>query len=127
MIVGLGTEIVEVLRIGRMIERHGEHFLMRVFTRDELQCCHQRREYLQQFAMCWAAKLAVLKALGLGFARGVKWHDLEVRCAVNGQFAVTITGAVRDWFQSRGGGSVTLACASTRAYVTATAVIERAD
>lgn len=58
MIVGIGTDIVEIVRIGRMIERHDEHFLRRVFTANEIAYCRQRREYLQHFAGHWAAKQA---------------------------------------------------------------------
>lgn len=61
MIVGIGTDIVEIVRIGRMIERHDEHFLRRVFTANEIAYCRQRREYLQHFAGHWAAKQAGMR------------------------------------------------------------------
>ena len=64
-IVGIGTDIVEVVRIGNMIERHGELFLNRVFTEDEVRYCQRRKEYTQHYAGRWAAKEAV-KALESG-------------------------------------------------------------
>ena len=77
-IVGLGTDIVEIVRIGRMIERHGEQFLHRVYTDEEIRYCQRRRECYQHFAGRWAAKEAALKALGTGLAAGIRWRDVEI-------------------------------------------------
>lgn len=49
-ILGIGTDITEIVRIGRMIERHGEVFLNRVYTENEIQYCQRRKEYLQHYA-----------------------------------------------------------------------------
>ena len=67
-IVGIGTDIVECLRIGRMIEQHGELFLTRIFTEREIRYCQERKRAMEHFAGRWAAKEAVLKALGVGLA-----------------------------------------------------------
>ena len=63
-IVGLGTDITEIVRIGKMIERHAEKFLNRVYTEGEISYCQRRKEYLQHYAARWAAKEAVMKTLG---------------------------------------------------------------
>ena len=76
VIVGLGTDIIEIVRIGRMVERHGEVFLNRVFTPDEIRYCQKRKESYQHFAGRWAAKEAVMKARGTGWIRGVGWQDI---------------------------------------------------
>ena len=78
MILGVGTDIVEIVRIGQMIERHGEHFLQRVYTEDEIRYCQRRKESYQHFAGRWAAKEAVMKTLGTGWTRRVGWLDIEV-------------------------------------------------
>ena len=70
-IVGIGTDIVECLRIGRMIEQHGELFLTRVYTEREIRYCQERKRAVEHFAGRWAAKEAVLKALGVGWRRGL--------------------------------------------------------
>ena len=62
-ILGLGTDIVECLRIAQMIERHGELFLTRVYTPLEIQYCSARKAATQHYAGRWAAKEAVLKAI----------------------------------------------------------------
>src|SRR5438445_69147 len=78
-IVGIGTDIVECLRIGRMIEQHGELFLTRVYTEREIRYCQARKHAMEHFAGRWAAKEAVLKCLGTGWSRGVAWTDVEIR------------------------------------------------
>lgn len=77
-IIGIGTDIIEVDRIDRMIQRHGELFLNRVYTANEIQYCAPRKAYAQHYAGRWAAKEAVLKTLGTGWARGIKWTDIEM-------------------------------------------------
>ena len=56
MIIGLGTDIIEVVRIGEMIERHGEMFLQRVYTEQEIRYCQRRKAAMQHYAGRWAAK-----------------------------------------------------------------------
>ena len=71
-IVGIGSDIVECMRIGRMVEQHGEQFLTRVFTEREIQFCQSRKHAMQHFAGRWAAKEAIVKCLGTGGRRGIK-------------------------------------------------------
>ena len=78
-ILGIGTDIVECLRIGRMIEEHGECFLTRVYTEREIRHCHARKRAIEHFAGLWAAKEAVLKSLGMMVRRGACWTEVEVR------------------------------------------------
>jgi holo-[acyl-carrier protein] synthase len=78
-IFGIGTDIVECLRIAQMIERHGELFITRVYTTHEISYCQSRKQATQHFAGRWAAKEAVLKALGTGWRRGISWRDVEIR------------------------------------------------
>ena len=63
-VVGIGTDIVECVRIGKMIAKHGELFLTRVFTDRELRYCQRSKAATEHFAGRWAAKEAVLKCLG---------------------------------------------------------------
>src|ERR1051326_5760958 len=91
-IVGIGTDIVEVVRIGKMIERHGERFLNRVYTEQEISYCQRRKEYIQHYAGRWAAKEAVMKTLGTGWSRGVAWRDIEVCSSKSGSPSIAIRG-----------------------------------
>ncbi len=76
-IIGIGTEIVECVRIAKMIETHGEQFLERVYTANEIEYCVQTPNAAQFFATRWAAKEAVMKALRCRH-QGVRWTDIEV-------------------------------------------------
>lgn len=78
-IIGHGVDFVETARIAEAIERHGEHFLSRVYTPDELAYCDRRpKRRLEHLAGRFAAKEAVLKVLGTGWAGGIAWTDVEV-------------------------------------------------
>src|SRR5437867_7261314 len=100
-IVGIGTDIVECLRIGRMIETHGEIFLTRVFTEREIRYCQTKRHATEHFAGRWAAKEAILKAIGSGWKRGMDWTEMEIRNDKTGQPRAVLTGAVKDHAQSQ--------------------------
>jgi len=122
IVVGIGTDIVEVVRIGNMIERHGELFLNRVFTEDEVRYCQRRKEYTQHYAGRWAAKEAVMKALGTGFTRGVGWRDIEICTSRSGQPTITLRGGAREISLQMGVSDMLITISHCRAYATATAV-----
>lgn len=121
-IIGLGTDIIEVVRIGRMIERHGELFIHRVYTDVEIQYCQRRKEYMQHYAGRWAAKEAVMKTLGTGWAKGVGWRDIEVYSNLGGRPSIVIRGGAREVADSLGIGEILISISHCRAYATATAI-----
>lgn len=121
-ILGIGTDIVEVVRIGQMIERHGEVFLQRVYTEDEIRYCQRRKEYTQHFAGRWAAKEAVMKTLGTGWSKGISWRDIEVRTSKSGRPSIQLKGAAREIADQLGIGEVMISISHCRAYATATAI-----
>src|SRR4051795_4529334 len=99
-IVGIGTDIVECLRVGRMIEQHGELFLTRVYIDREIRYCQGRKRAIEHFAARWAAKEAILKSLGSGWRRGLCWTELEIRNDTTGKPHVLLCGAVRELAQA---------------------------
>ncbi|MFO0907918.1 MAG: holo-ACP synthase [Isosphaeraceae bacterium] len=121
-ILGIGTDIVECPRIGRMIEQHGELFLRRVFTEREIRYCQARKHAIEHFAGRWAAKEAILKAIGNGWARGVSWTDLEVRPSLSGAPKVHVCGGVKEAALRRGIGDILLSISHCRTYATAYAM-----
>lgn len=124
-VVGLGTDIVEIVRIGRMVERHGEAFLNRVYTDEEIRYCQKRRECYQHFAGRWAAKEAVMKTLGTGWVRGVSWRDIEVGSEKSGRPVVQISGGTKEFTDKLGIDEVLITISHCRSYATATAVALR--
>jgi holo-[acyl-carrier protein] synthase len=121
-IVGIGTDIVECLRIGRMIEQHGELFLTRVYTEREIRYCQARKHATEHFAGRWAAKEAVLKCLGTGWSHGVAWTDIEIRNDLQGKPQVLICGGAKDHAQRLRISEILLSISHCRAYATAYAV-----
>jgi holo-[acyl-carrier protein] synthase len=121
-VLGIGTDIVECLRIAQMIERHGELFINRVYTDHEISYCSARKAATQHYAGRWAAKEAVLKALGTGWRRGIRWRDIEVRNDPSGQPRVALRGGARDVFEESGIREMFISISHCRSHATAYAV-----
>lgn len=121
-VLGIGTDIVESLRIAQMIERHGELFLGRVFTPLEIEYCSARKAATQHYAGRWAAKEAVLKALGTGWAKGIAWTDIEVRNEPGGAPRIVLGGGAREVAESQGIGDILISISHCRTHATAFAI-----
>lgn len=126
-VIGIGTDIVECLRIAQMIERHGELFLTRVFTPREIEYCSARKAATQHYAGRWAAKEAILKALGTGWSRGIRWRDMEIRNDVAGKPSVALGGEARDLCERLGIGDMLISISHCRTHATALAVAVAAE
>lgn len=122
MIVGLGTDIVEIVRIGSMIERHGELFLQRVYSEQEITYCQRHKEAMQHYAGRWAAKEAVMKTLGTGFTKGVGWTDIQILNQQSGKPVVELSGGALRVSRLRGIDEVLITISHCKAYATATAI-----
>lgn len=121
-VVGIGTDIVECLRIAQMIERHGELFINRVFTELEVEYCSSRRQATQHFAGRWAAKEAILKALGTGWRKGIAWRDIEVLNNSQGRPEVTLRGGASEMADTLGIGEMLVSISHCRSHATAYAI-----
>jgi holo-[acyl-carrier protein] synthase len=121
-IIGIGADIIECPRIGKMIESHGELFLRRIYTDREIRYCQARKHAIEHFAGRWAAKEAILKAMGSGRSRGVAWTNIEVRTGRDGHSRVLVCGAARATARARGIGDILIAISHCRTYATAYAV-----
>jgi holo-[acyl-carrier protein] synthase len=121
-VLGIGTDIVECLRIAQMIERHGELFINRVYTPQEIRYCQSRKQATQHFAGRWAAKEAILKALGTGWRRGISWRDIEVRNDQSGRPVVGLRGGARDIVEQRGIREMLVSISHCRSHATAYAL-----
>jgi holo-[acyl-carrier protein] synthase len=126
-IIGIGTDIIECLRIAQMIERHGELFINRVFTPHEIQYCQSRKLATQHFAGRWAAKEAILKALGTGWRKGISWRDVEIRNEPGGRPVVALRGGARDVIEQLGITEMLISISHCRSHATAYALAQSDD
>lgn len=92
MIIGIGNDMIDIRRVARTLERHGERFTMRCFTEIERAKSDKRRLRAASYAKRFAAKEACAKALGTGLSRGVFWRDMGVVNLVGGQPTMALTG-----------------------------------
>lgn len=92
MILGVGSDLIDIRRIERTIERFGERFLNRVFTEAERRKSDGRLERAASYAKRYAAKEACSKALGTGFRHGVFWRDMGVENLRSGKPTLRLTG-----------------------------------
>ncbi|MBG52237.1 MAG: holo-ACP synthase [Alphaproteobacteria bacterium] len=92
MILGIGNDIIDIRRIERTLERHGERFIDRLYTDTERAKSERRKNRGASYAKRFAAKEACSKALGTGIRRGVFWRDMGVVNLRSGQPTMALTG-----------------------------------
>ena len=92
MILGIGSDLIDIRRIEKTIERFGDRFLDRIFTPLERERSDRRANRAESYAKRYAAKEACSKALGTGFRRGIYWRDLGVVNLRGGQPTMVLTG-----------------------------------
>lgn len=119
---GIGTDIIECERIDRMLHRHSDHFMKRVFTEGEIRYCSDRKSSDQHFAGRWAAKEAVLKAIGTGWIAGIAWTDVEIINEAGGRPVVRLRGGAAKVAEEKGITGVLISISHCKLYATAFAV-----
>jgi holo-[acyl-carrier protein] synthase len=123
MIFGIGIDLVENARIADSIRRHGDPFLERVYHSAEVEYCRSMTDPTPHFAVRFAAKEAVSKAFGTGFAREVSWRDIEVRRKATGEPFVVLHGAAADLAKRLGITAVLISLSHSQNYAIANALL----
>ena len=100
MILGVGTDLANIERIQKVLDRHGDRFRHRVFTEVEQAKAERRRDVAGTYAKRWAAKEACSKALGTGLRMGIAWRDMAVSNLRTGQPVMEVTGWAADRLRS---------------------------
>lgn len=121
MIRGIGTDIIEVSRIKENIEKHGKKFLDKVFTPSEQAYCQSFRESGRNFAGRFAAKEAIVKALGTGLSQGLDWLDMEILNDSQGKPYLVPSENFKNRFEN---AIIYLSISHCHEYATATAIWE---
>ncbi len=117
---GIGTDIIEIDRIARAMEHHPEKFLNKIFTQKEQKYCLGFKESAARFAGRFAAKEAVVKALGVGFREGVTWTDIEIQGDEEGVPRVHFSEGLLERYDEP--PSIQLSISHCKSYATAVAI-----
>jgi len=129
MIVGSGVDVIEIARIERALTRSGDRFARRVFAQAEIATCRRFRLPGPQFALRFAVKEAVMKALGTGWANGVRWVDIETVeqsvGATRPRLALQFHGRTQELADELGASRRHLSVTRTRSHVIALVIFER--
>jgi holo-[acyl-carrier protein] synthase len=139
MIIGSGVDVIEIARIERVLGERDGRFERRVFTPAEIEDCRGTGRPAAHYAVRFAAKEAVMKAVGTGWARGVRWVDIETCVAETGPGRAHVSerlrlqlhgevGRIAERMASRLGGEATphLAVSRSRTHAVATVLLEAA-
>ena len=126
-VIGIGTDIVECLRIAKMIERHGELFIGRVYTSAEIEYCSRRKAATQHFAGRCAAKEAEQKGMGTGWSKGIHWTDIEIANDMGGKPRIRLGGAAREICEKMRLAEMMISISHCRSYATAYALALGSD
>lgn len=124
MIIGIGTDLVEIRRIEGLLERHPERALARLFTPIEHNRCQRVKHASRSYAARFAAKEAVFKALGTGWGRGPRWTDIEVHSAESGMPTLRLSGRALELARGMGVTELHLSLTHTEEYAGAFVVME---
>lgn len=100
MIIGLGSDLIDIRRIEKTLSRFGDRFVQRCFTEIEQAKSDRRRERAASYAKRFAAKEACSKALGTGLSQGVHWRDMGVVNLPGGKPTMNLTGGAAERLQA---------------------------
>lgn len=117
-ILGIGAEIVECVRIANMIETHGEQFLARVYSPEEIDYCAHKANATQLFATRWVAKEGVMKAMRC-HNQGIRWTDVEILSHPPDPPTVLLHGKAERWAERMGIETLHVTLAACRTHATA--------
>jgi len=124
MVIGIGTDLIEIARIEQSIARFGDRFLERVFTPAEMLYCRRKKNAAESFAARFAAKEAGAKALGTGISHGISWLELEVLREPTGKPTLALTGRAAARAQSLGVARISLSLTHSKDIALAVVIME---
>jgi holo-[acyl-carrier protein] synthase len=125
MIKGIGTDIIDVVRIKKILDGDAnKNFIDKVFTGDEINYCESKHYPEIHYAARFAAKEAVFKAFGTGYRGGMSWKDISVKNDELGKPAIELSGKTLDNFKKRNFKSIQISLSHTKEYAVSFVVIE---
>jgi len=124
MIYGIGTDLIEVDRVEKQLEKD-QGFKERVYTPTEIEYCETKRHRPQHYAARFAAKEAFMKALGTGWQEGVSFHEIEVITSPNGKPELKLYGKTADIAASRNITSMFVSLSHLTSFAMAIVILEQ--
>lgn len=125
MIVGIGVDIAEPKRIEEAVGRHGQRFLDRVFTPNEIAYCERKANKWERYAARFAAKEAAFKALGTGWRRGVRWRDVEITNLPSGKPTLKLSGQAEKFAAEQGVSAIVVSLTHAPNFALAQVIFEK--
>ncbi|MGC2661731.1 MAG: holo-ACP synthase [Bryobacteraceae bacterium] len=127
LILGIGSDLAEVPRIRKSIERYGDRFLHRVYTERERAYASRKANWAESYAARFAAKEAGMKAIGTGLRGGVTWKDFEVVNERSGRPTLNLTGVAHRIAERIGARRITISLTHTAEIAFAVVILEDAN
>jgi holo-[acyl-carrier protein] synthase len=124
MIVGIGTDIIEVTRIERLLTKQ-KRFQKRIFTEREIAYCETKKNKAQNYAARFAAKEAFLKAIGTGWRGGVAFREIEIVNNARGKPEMFLTGAAKEFADKLGITNIQVSLSHLKDFSIAVVTAER--
>jgi holo-[acyl-carrier protein] synthase len=125
MVIGIGTDIIEIDRIKNSIEKYGDRFLSKIYTPTEIEYCQSKVNKYQHFAARFAAKEAVYKALATGWQEVLSWQEIEIFNEATGMPRVTMRGKLKEFLADD--KSLKISISHSKNYVVSVAIIYKTD
>lgn len=119
MILGIGNDIIEIARIERLLKRFSVGAMHKIYTAKEQEICLKKKQSSVHFAGRFAAKEAVVKALGIGFSQGITWTDVEILNDALGKPIVHLSEKLNQLFENP---QIQISISHCRSYATAVAI-----
>lgn len=123
--ISLGTDIVETERIGRLVRKFGDAFLLKIFTADEIIYCRRMANPVLGFAARFAAKEALAKALGTGIGKNLRWKDVAIGKKSSGEPYVILSESAEATLGNFGFSAVKVSISHTKTLAQAIVVLIR--
>lgn len=125
MIVGIGTDLVEVSRVEKILQKWGDKFLAKVYSQNEIDYCQKKAFPSIHYAARFAAKESFLKSLGIGLGMGVKLQDIEVINNQQGSPSLNVHESIRARLDNLGINKIHISITHTREHAQAIVVLEK--
>jgi holo-[acyl-carrier protein] synthase len=125
LIFGIGIDLVEVDRLRSLVKKFGDKFLNRIFTENEIKYCQTKFNSYQHYAVRFAAKEALLKAIGTGLRSGMTWHQIEIVNDTQAKPSIITYGECQKFLQKLEIKKIELSLSHTKDHGVAVVILEQ--